>query len=71
MDIQNIIIGPIITEKSMKEAGKGKFTFAVIKSATKTTIKKAINQTFGVNTTAIQTTISKGRKKELVKKEQK
>ena len=63
MDINSIIIGPIISEKSMSEAGKGKFTFAVIKYAGKNAIKKAINNTFKVNVVSIRTTLQKGKRK--------
>ena len=63
MDINNIIIGPIVSEKSMADAGKGKYTFAVIKTAGKTNIKKAINDAFKVNVISVQTSIVKGKKK--------
>src|SRR5438128_403026 len=63
MNTQSIIIKPIISEKSMREAGAGKYTFAVAKHADKTTIKTAINTTFNVNVVAIATSVVKGRKK--------
>ena len=39
---QNIIIKPVITEKSMQDAGFNRFTFMVFKTADKTAIKKEI-----------------------------
>src|SRR5438105_4647572 len=67
MNVHNVIIKPIISEKSMREAGAGKYTFAVAKHADKTTIKKAINTTFTVNAVAIATSVVKGRKKRIGK----
>ena len=63
MDWQNIIIGPIISEKSMNQANKGKFTFAISKSASKTAIKKAVKNAFKVNVISVQTSVVKGKKK--------
>lgn len=61
MDIHSIIIRPIITEKSVKDAEKGKFTFAVLKNANKDAIKLAIEKIFEVNVVHIATSIVKGR----------
>jgi len=59
----SIIIRPIITEKSMKEAEAGKFTFQVQKDANKTNIKKAIEGQFSVNVTGLSTITVKGKRK--------
>ena len=40
MDALKVIIGPIITEKSMNEASKGRYTFKVFNNANKNDIKK-------------------------------
>lgn len=58
----NIIIAPLITEKSMADASSGKFTFRVAKSANKNEIKKAIEKNFSVQVTHISTNILKGKK---------
>lgn len=55
------IIKPIITEKSMNLAGKGKFSFLVARAASKTDIKKAIEDIFTVNVTAVATSVIKGK----------
>ncbi|MFI5265729.1 MAG: 50S ribosomal protein L23 [Candidatus Levyibacteriota bacterium] len=56
------LIKPIITEGSMKDAGKGKFTFQVHKDATKTEIKREIEKAFKVNVKGISTvTIKRAR----------
>ena len=57
----DIIISPLITEKSMIDASAGKFTFKVFKEANKTEIKKTIEKNFNVNVTHISTNIQKGR----------
>lgn len=59
--MNNIIISPMITEKSMIDAGLGKFTFKVFKGANKTEIKNVVEKNFGVNVTHISTNILKGK----------
>lgn len=60
MNIQ-VIKRPIISEKSIKDAEKRKFTFEVSKDADKETIKKTIEKQFGVNVVSISTATLKGR----------
>lgn len=57
------IIRPIITETSMKAAEKGRFSFEVALSATKSMIKKAVEDTFSVHVVHVSTSIQKGRAK--------
>ena len=56
-----IIIRPVITEKSMREASLGKFTFQVAKEADKTTIRKAVEEKFKVSVLSITTSVIKGK----------
>lgn len=58
----NIIVSPLITEKSMNDASNGKFTFRVFKGANKTEIKKTVEKNFKVNVTHVSTSILKGKK---------
>lgn len=52
----NIIIKkPIISEKSMKDAGRGFYTFLVDRKARKIEIGKAVAKLFGVEVTAVKT----------------
>lgn len=61
MQTQDILIKPIISEKSLKDAGLfGKYTFLVDTDANKTQIKRAIEEVFGVKITSIKTNITKG-----------
>ena len=57
----NIIISPIITEKSMIDAGNGKFTFKVDRFSTKGAIKKVVEKKFKVHVTSVSTSILKGK----------
>jgi large subunit ribosomal protein L23 len=60
MIMHNIVIRPIITEKSMAQANTGRYTFQVVKEATKYDIKKAVEALFKVNVLAIATMTKKG-----------
>ena len=62
MNNRDIILAPIITEKSMQHAGLGKFSFKVATQADKRTIRRAIEEKFSVNVLNVWTMIVKGRK---------
>lgn len=51
----DIIIAPVITEKSMSERQNNVYTFKVAKSATKDEIKKAIEDAFKVSVKSVNT----------------
>lgn len=57
----DVIIAPVVSEKSTLNASQGKFTFRVAKDADKTIIKKVIEEKFKVNVVSIATSIVKGR----------
>ncbi len=57
----NTIIAPVISEKSMADAAKNKFTFRVARAAGKDEIKKEIEKKFKVNVIGISTITIKGR----------
>lgn len=48
MTAQEIVVRPIITEKSMAGIGMKKYTFEVAKNATKIDIARAVETLFGV-----------------------
>lgn len=58
----DIIIKPIITEGSMKDAANGKFTFQVDAQANKMQIKSEIEKLFSVNVKGVSTVTQKRRK---------
>ena len=51
----DIILQPIVTEKSMDEAAQKKYTFKVAKTANKTEIKAAVEEAFGVTVEKVNT----------------
>lgn len=51
----DIIIKPIITEKSMEDMAYGKYTFMVNKKSNKSEIKKAIENIFDVKVEKVNT----------------
>ena len=60
----NVIIKPIVTEKSTKSSEKlGRYGFKVEKTANKLEIKKAIEATYNVQVEAVNTTVNVGKKK--------
>lgn len=64
MNTTDVIIKPLISEKSVKQAEKGSYTFAVVRSANKKEIREAVHKTFNVDVTAIMTmTVKPGRKR--------
>jgi len=53
---QDIILTPVITEKSTSEIAEGKYTFKVAKTATKTEIKEAVEKLFDVRVVGVNVT---------------
>ena len=56
-----IIVKPLITEKSMADVSKGKYSFVVVKDATKAAIKAAIKAQFNVMVVSVATSVQKGK----------
>lgn len=54
---------PLITEKSLRDAKEGRYTFRVESGARKPEIKKAIGEVFGVHVVSIQTSKIGGNQK--------
>ena len=63
MVAQDIVIRPIITEKSMAGIGMKKYTFEVSKTSTKIDIKRAVEELFGVKVASVNTMNCRGRAK--------
>ncbi len=57
----SIINKAIITEKSMRDAALGVFSFEVDTKASKYDIKRQIEKSFGVNVTNVATVTQKGK----------
>ena len=54
----NILLKPIITEKSMTNASRGVYTFMVDRSANKHQIKEAVEGLFSVKVTQVNTSLN-------------
>ena len=63
--VQDIIIRPLITERSMDGIADKKYTFEVAKSATKPEIAHAVEELFGVKVAAVNTINMKRKPKRL------
>lgn len=59
----DIIIAPVVTEKSAGNAEKGIYTFKVLKTATKTQIKHTVEKAFGVSVVKVNTLNTKPKDK--------
>lgn len=59
----DVFVMPIITEKSLADAKKGKFTFSVVASVPKSVIRQAVEKTFDVKVIGLATSIVKGKKR--------
>ena len=62
---QDIIIKPIITEKSMDMLAAKRYVFKVMKNATKPEIAKAVEEMFGVKVDTVNTINMKKKPKRL------
>ena len=63
MNAEDIIIKPIVTEKSSTGLQEGKYTFKVAKKATKVQIAQAVEKLFEVKVLKVNTMMVKGKKK--------
>ena len=63
MDASQVIIRPVVSEKSFVLAEAGKYTFRVADKAHKTQIRQAIEQLFEVKVVAVRTSSVKSKPK--------
>ena len=59
----DVIIAPVITEKSMANRQNNVYTFKVAKDATKTDIKKAVEEAFKVSVKSVNTLNTKSKRR--------
>lgn len=62
---RDVIIRPVVTEKSMTEMADKKYTFVVDKKANKTEIKKAVEAIFDVKVEKVNTLNYDGKMKRM------
>ena len=63
MVAEDIIIAPVVTERSTADMQEGKYTFKVAKKATKIDIKNAVEKLFEVKVLSVNTMTVKGKEK--------
>lgn len=59
----DIIIAPVITEKSMMDRQNNVYTFKVVKTATKDDIKKAVEEAFKLSVKSVNTLNTKAKRR--------
>ncbi|MCI8728849.1 MAG: 50S ribosomal protein L23 [Clostridia bacterium] len=69
MNAYDIIIKPVLSEKSYEGIANKKYTFKVVKSATKTDIKRAVETAFGVKVAKVNTVNVQGKFKRMGRNE--
>ena len=65
MNVRDIILAPVITEKSVAALSEKKYTFRVADGANKIEIAKAIEEIFGVKVAKVNTLNMQGKAKRL------
>ena len=63
MVAEDIILAPVVTEKSNSEMQLGKYTFRVANKATKVDVKNAVEKLFGVRVLKVNTMKVLGKEK--------
>ena len=63
MDYNDVIIRPVLSEKSTALSEENKYVFQVARNANKHLIKKAIKEIFNVNPTKVNVMKVRGRRK--------
>jgi large subunit ribosomal protein L23 len=58
-----VVLRPVISEKSMDETRRGKYTFAVHDDANKLQVKQAVEELFKVTVTDVNVLTSKAKEK--------
>lgn len=62
-DISDVLISPVVSEKSYALSEKGSYIFNVASDATKPEVRKAVERMFSVKVVRVNTLNRKGKKK--------
>jgi large subunit ribosomal protein L23 len=65
MNARDIILAPVITEKSVAALSEKKYTFRVADGSNKIEIAKAVEEIFGVKVAKVNTISMKGKKRRM------
>lgn len=60
-----VLLRPIVTEKSMSQTNEGRYTFEVLRSATKQEIAEAVAETFKVDVVDVNVMNIRGKERRL------
>ena len=60
---RDILLRPVISEKSYRLADEGKYTFVVAPDANRTQIRQAVEEVFGVRVTGVNTLNRPGKRR--------
>lgn len=60
-DVRDVIVRPVISEKTFAEADRGKYTFVVHPKATKPEIRRAVESIWGVRVRKVNTMHRRGK----------
>ena len=63
MDAHDVIIRPVVSEKSYALLDEGAYTFEIHRDANKIQVRKAIEELFGVKVVKVNTLNRKGKRK--------
>jgi large subunit ribosomal protein L23 len=60
MIAQQVIVRPVVTEKTTDQTAENQYSFEVAKQANKIEIRKAVEMVFGVRVTGVRTQVVRG-----------
>ena len=63
--VYDVILKPVISERSMDDAAQKRYTFKVARDANKTQVKLAVQEIFGVEVEKVNIMNVKGKKKRM------
>jgi large subunit ribosomal protein L23 len=66
MRVDNVILKPIVTEKSVELGEDDKYVFKVNKKASKGAIKQRVEELFGVDVLEVNTMVMPGKKRRII-----
>jgi large subunit ribosomal protein L23 len=61
--LQKIIVAPVVTEKTLRSANEGKYTFRVLNDANKIEIRQAVEAVFDVKVKSVNTLMVKAKRR--------
>lgn len=67
MRLSNVLVKPVVTEKSVTAAGVNKYTFKTDLKASKHAIANEVKRMYNVDVIAVKTMVMPGKKKRILK----